>query len=237
MAMTSSLTVLSELANGTAFFEYVETNDDDGFFNGPFASISSAFADRGKKKSLFFARIGASQGTVQARQGTSQAMKKVEHYTVRKVTGDGRCMFRALVQGMATNKGLGLNPTEEQQEADQLRFAVMDAICRSDNRRHLYEEALIAITLEESLKRYCQRIPNSNFWGGESELLVLSRMCLQPIIVYIPEAEARRGGKWGTGFIPIAEYGREYLKPGKNRKPRKPVRLLYSGSNHYDLLV
>jgi hypothetical protein len=97
MAMTSSLTVLSELANGTAFFEYVETNDDDGFFNGPFASISSAFADRGKKKSLFFARIGASQGTVQARQGTSQAMKKVEHYTVRKVTGDGRCMFRALV--------------------------------------------------------------------------------------------------------------------------------------------
>ncbi len=31
------------------------------------------------------------------RQGTSQAMKKVEHYTVRKVTGDGRCMFRALV--------------------------------------------------------------------------------------------------------------------------------------------
>ncbi len=60
-------TVLSELANGTAFFEYVETNDDDGVFNGPFASISSAFADRGKKKSLFFARIGASQGTVQAR--------------------------------------------------------------------------------------------------------------------------------------------------------------------------
>jgi hypothetical protein len=78
------------------------------------------------------------------------------------------------VQGMASNKGLGLNPTEEQQEADQLRFAVMDAICRSDNRRHLYEEALIAITLEESLKRYCQRIPNSNFWGGESELLVSS---------------------------------------------------------------
>ncbi len=60
--------MLSELAHGTAFFEYVETNDDDdGFFNGPFASISSAFADRGKKKSLFFARIGASQGTVQAR--------------------------------------------------------------------------------------------------------------------------------------------------------------------------
>jgi hypothetical protein len=80
MAMTSSLTVLSELANGTAFFEYVETNDDDGVFNGPFASISSAFADRGKKKSLFFARIGASQGTVQARS--------LRGAQARDITGD-----------------------------------------------------------------------------------------------------------------------------------------------------
>ena len=38
--------------------------------------------------------------------------------------------------------------------ADHLRFAVMDAICRSDKRRASYVEALIAITVEESLKRY-----------------------------------------------------------------------------------
>lgn len=25
-------------------------------------------------------------------------MKKLEHFTVQKVTGDGRCMFRALVR-------------------------------------------------------------------------------------------------------------------------------------------
>lgn len=146
-------------------------------------------------------------------------------------------MFRALVQGMALNKGMNLNATEEEKEADQLRFAVMDALCRSDKRRTLYEEALIAITVEESLKRYCQRIPSSNFWGGESELLVLSRMCSQPITVYIPESEAKQGARWGTGYIPIAEYGAEFAKPGKDRKARKPVRLLYNGSNHYDLLI
>lgn len=28
----------------------------------------------------------------------SPAMKKMEHYSVQKVTGDGRCMFRALVK-------------------------------------------------------------------------------------------------------------------------------------------
>lgn len=39
------------------------------------------------------------------------------------------------------------------------------------------------------------------------------------------------------GVIPIAEYGVEFIKGGKNVKPRKPVRLLYSGKNHYDLLL
>lgn len=50
------------------------------------------------------------------------------------------------------------------------------------------------------------------------------------------EFQHTRGG-WGSGFIPIAEYGAEFRKGGLRGKPRKPVRLLYSGKNHYDLLV
>jgi hypothetical protein len=42
-----------------------------------------------------------------------------------------------------------------------------------------------------------------------------------------------RGGGWGSGFIPIAEYGSEFLKGSS----RKAVRLLFSGKNHYDLLL
>lgn len=42
---------------------------------------------------------------------------------------------------------------------------------------------------------------------------------------------------WGNGFIPIAEYGSEFSKQSKKGKQRMPVRLLYSGKNHYDLLV
>lgn len=40
----------------------------------------------------------------------------------------------------------------------------------------------------------------------------------------------------GSGFVPIAEYGLEFTKK-VTKKPRKPVRLLYNGVNHYDLLV
>ncbi|XP_057476313.1 OVARIAN TUMOR DOMAIN-containing deubiquitinating enzyme 3-like isoform X6 [Actinidia eriantha] len=94
---------------------------------------------------------------------------------------------------MALNKGITLNPREEREDADELRVAVKEVIFENGKVRVQYEEALVAITVEESLKRYCQRIGRSNFWGGESELL-----------------HTKSG--WGTGFIPIAEYGSEFGK-------------------------
>nr|ABF95145.1 OTU-like cysteine protease family protein, expressed [Oryza sativa Japonica Group] len=168
------------------------------------------------------------------RGGWSGALNKVEHYGVQRVTGDGRCMFRALVKGMAKNKGIPLTSREEVQDADDLRMAVKEVICDDETERQKYEEAVIAITVDESLRRYCHRIRRSDFWGGESELLVLSKLCRQPIIIYIPEREYH--GR-GNGFIPIAEYGLEFSKDSKQWKKKVPVRLLYSGRNHYDLLV
>ncbi|KAH0635115.1 hypothetical protein KY290_035623 [Solanum tuberosum] len=229
-AMLSNEMVLDELRHGFAQFELVTS---------PVASVSASSNrpyQRGKPFAVFagatghqfFARIGPSLG------GASPALKKVERYSVQKITGDGRCMFRALVKGMAFNKGVKLHPRDERDDADELRMAVKEAICDDEKERLKYEEALVAITVEESLRRYCQRIGRSDFWGGESELLVLSKLCCQPIMVYIPEQE--HGGR-GSGFIPIAEYGAEFRKGSKNRKARKVVRLLYSGRNHYDLLV
>ncbi|XP_015086368.1 OTU domain-containing protein At3g57810 [Solanum pennellii] len=229
-AMFCNETVLDELRHGFAQFELVTS---------PVASVSASSYrpyQRGNPFSVssaatghqFFARIGPSLG------GASPALKKVERYSVQKITGDGRCMFRALVKGMAVNKGVKLHPRDERDDADELRMAVKEAICDDEKERLKYEEALVAITVEESLRRYCQRIGRSDFWGGESELLVLSKLCCQPIMVYIPEQE--HGGR-GSGFIPIAEYGAEFRKGSKNRKARKVVRLLYSGRNHYDLLL
>ncbi|XP_062165875.1 OVARIAN TUMOR DOMAIN-containing deubiquitinating enzyme 3 isoform X2 [Alnus glutinosa] len=219
--------ILEQLKHGTAKFELVSV---------PVPSISTpnsrtcTTAFLGDNSHRFFARIGPSLG------GGSPAMRKLERYSVQKVTGDGRCLFRALVKGMAFNKGISLNPREERENADDLRMAVKEVVCDKDKERHQYEEALVAITVEESLRRYCQRIERPDFWGGESELLVLSKLCRQPIIVYIPEHEHTKGG-WGAGFIPIAEYGAEFGKGLRKDKARKAVRLLYSGKNHYDLLV
>ncbi|XP_048225720.1 OVARIAN TUMOR DOMAIN-containing deubiquitinating enzyme 3 isoform X2 [Ricinus communis] len=225
--------ILEQLKHGVAKFEIVSSPDPSISTWTPFFAHTSH---------RFFARIGPSLSG-------SPATKKLERYSVQKVTGDGRCLFRALVKGMALNKGVSLNPREERDDADDLRMAVKEVLCNGDKERRQYEEALIAISVDESLKRYCQRIGRPDFWGGESELLVLSKLCSQPVIVYIPEHEFltingkalikrndhTRSG-WGSGFIPIAEYGTEFRKGMKKGKPRKVVRLLYNGKNHYDLL-
>ncbi|KAK9920480.1 hypothetical protein M0R45_029035 [Rubus argutus] len=219
--------ILEQLKNGTAQFELVSSPVRSISTSSSQANPAALFGDYNHR---FFARIGPPLF-----RGSS-ATRKVERYSVQRVTGDGRCLFRALVKGMAANKGSPLSPREERDNADELRMAVKEVICENEEERPEYEAALVAITVDESLKRYCQRIQRPDFWGGESELLVLSKLCRQPIIVYIPEHEHTNGGR-GSGFIPIAEYGSEFSKGSRNRKPRKAVRLLYSGRNHYDLLV
>ncbi|RZC84303.1 hypothetical protein C5167_047090 [Papaver somniferum] len=254
--------ILQQLKDGTAKFELV---------NSPVSPISTQIFSspfrREKCSTLFFAKIGSffggggggAAGGDTGGGGTSPAMKKVERFSVRKVTGDGRCLFRALVKGMAINKGIGLSQWQERNDADELRMAVKEVICGSGKERRQYEEALIAITVEESLPRiyhshafdYCL-MDEDNIWDGFKALdidivplqclmvitsfQVLSKLCRQPIVVYIPEHEHNLGG-WGGGFIPIAEYGDEFRKSSKNGEPRKAVKLLYSGKNHYDLLV
>ncbi|OIT19071.1 PREDICTED: OTU domain-containing protein At3g57810 [Nicotiana attenuata] len=230
-AVPSNEVVLEELRHGLAQFELVASlvaSVSASSYRPQQRGLNPFHVFSGASGHQSFARIGPSLG------GGSPALKKVERYSVQRVTGDGRCMFRALVKGMAFNKGVKLNPRDEREDADELRMAVKEALCDDEKERLKYEEALIAITVEESLRQYCQRIGRSDFWGGESELLVLSKLCCQPITVYIPEQE--HGGR-GSGFIPIAEYGAEFRKGSKNRKARKAVRLLYSGRNHYDLLV
>ncbi|GAB2272538.1 OVARIAN TUMOR DOMAIN-containing deubiquitinating enzyme 3 [Dionaea muscipula] len=233
MAESSNATILGELRNGTAHFEMLSPDSPHLPVLGS-SPIPNSTMPRGPSlwsqanSVRFFARIGPPPLA-------SPALKKVEQYGVQKINGDGRCMFRALVRGMARNKGMALTPREERQDADDLRLAVKEVICDDESEQHHYKEALIAITVDEPLKRYCRRIERDDFWGGESELLVLSKLCKQPIVVYIPEHEHTKSR--GSGFIPIAEYGAEYGKGSGKREARDVVRLLYSGRNHYDLLV
>ncbi|AEC09481.1 putative OTU domain, papain-like cysteine peptidase superfamily, ubiquitin thioesterase OTU1 [Arabidopsis thaliana] len=228
---SSNNNILEQLRNGFARFELVSSPTASVSDSISSTSLPASFISTTKGNSyVFFARINSSMNR-------SPAAKKVEKYAVDRVKGDGRCLFRALVKGMAFNKGITLNPQRERDDADELRMAVKEVICNDPKEREKYKEALVAITVDESLKRFCQRIGRHDFWGGESELLVLSKLCKQPIIVYIPEHEHGRGGGYGPGFIPIQEYGSEFRGGwGKGKTNKNVVRLLYSGRNHYDLL-
>jgi hypothetical protein len=59
------------------------------------------------------------------------------------------------------------------------------------------------------------------------------------VAVYIPAAKVKSAGTT-SGFVNIQTYGRDFEKGGKldkSGKGKKPVRLLYNGENHYDLLL
>ena len=126
-----------------------------------------------------------------------------EFYRVIKVRGDGRCMFRSLAICLAHLKKEALTAEAEERDADQLRLAVAEQMCRTAEKRKAYPEAMMAIKYDMGLQEYCKRILDPGFWGGESELLVLSRMLKRRIIVYIPASKAKNVKAGVGGFVPI----------------------------------
>ncbi|XP_061360366.1 uncharacterized protein LOC133304347 isoform X2 [Gastrolobium bilobum] len=102
--------ILQQLRNGTAKFELVSSLVPSVV---ALPNRNTSLFGIGNCSTLFFARIGSSFG------GQSPAMKKLERFSVQKVTGDGRCLFRALVKGMAYNKGIALNQREERENTGE----------------------------------------------------------------------------------------------------------------------
>ncbi|CAL8462045.1 g1576 [Coccomyxa elongata] len=161
--------------------------------------------------------------------------KPETHLRVVPIKGDGRCLFRALAKGLAHAKGQFLGGGAEEADADELRRAVADALCRGPERLNSFKEVLPSIeAFEGGLRRYCTRLQSPSFWGGEVEILILSKMLKSPIYVFQKAEEAGRKDK---GFIPIVKYGEEFAEAKKGKRPRQPVKLLYSSGNHYDLLL
>ena len=90
-------------------------------------------------------------------------------------------MFRSLAIGLAHVTGRNLSSTEEETEADQLRLAVAESLCRSPEKRKKFDLATTAISFEMPIETYCKRILTPTFWGGEPELLVLAEILKRPI--------------------------------------------------------
>ena len=176
------------------------------------------------------------------KKSSSKKKKKSEHFQCVKIKGDGRCMFRALALGLAHLSKHNMTSSEETKEADTLRNAVFEQMCRDEEKRKGHSEASMSIKYgdPEGIEGYCRRIQKEDFWGGETELLVLAKLIRRPIMVYLPAHMAKNAAS-GSGYVCIQTYGEEYAskmnkKTGKVTE-RAPVRLLYNGQTHYDLLI
>lgn len=158
---------------------------------------------------------------------------KGKNWRLYKVKPDGKCMFRALAQGLARHKGDFLATDSEEIEADQLKLAVSDILCENPARRKEFQDATHNVehggTGDASFTAYCRRIKTEGFWGGAAELSALSQLLKVPITVYQPEPTA--------GYEPIVVYGQQWSIPRGSGKFRRMINLLYSSGNHYDLLV
>lgn len=111
----------------------------------PFASLSTSLRrseDQGRMPGMPLFTLARAAATAAE-----------HHMRVIRVKGDGRCMFRAIALGLARNQGRILGANAEEQEADQLRLAVAEALCRSPKRRADFGEAVIAVQAEDKLQK------------------------------------------------------------------------------------
>jgi hypothetical protein len=92
------------------------------------------------------------------------------------------------------HKGRFLGCEEELTEADLLRQACHDALCRTRKRSNNFPDARKQIIYGYGdVKEYCRNLAKSSFWGGEVEMMVITKMLKVPIFVYQSKAETSDG--------------------------------------------
>lgn len=136
------------------------------------------------------------------------------------IKGDGRCLYRAISQGIAYEDGRNLSQRWETEDADALRLLAFNIICKQ--KRGEYKTNMV---IEGNVDRYCSRMLSPKFFAGEVEMKELADALKRPIAVFIQQG--------GAGYRNIVTYGEKW---GQSRK-RNPVKLLYNGQNHFDLLI
>lgn len=138
-------------------------------------------------------------------------------YTVTQIPGDGRCLFRAVAHGSSLRGDAGtLDDAQQRDLADELRLKVADELL---NRR-----AETEWFIEDDFEVYVNRIKNSNVWGGETEILMLSHVLKTRITVFMADRNTK------GGLIAICEYGLDY-------GTADPIQVLYDGFGHYDAVT
>ena len=122
------------------------------------------------------------------------------------------------VRALANGKGYNLGADEEQSEAELLRQACHDALCRSKERSRKYPDARKQVIYGYGdMKSYCKNLARPTFWGGEVEMMIITKMLSVPIFVY--QSVAELGGecalfpRWSGRHVVDAKYAASSIKP------------------------
>lgn len=110
--------------------------------------------------------------------------------------------------------GQPLKVAEEQQAADELRKCICSKLrSRQDD---------ISPFLEVPFEQYIESMSQASTWGGEPELSVSPECLLRLVDVYMNGA---------TGLQVMSSYS------SPDCKQSEPVKVLFNGIGHYDLLI
>jgi len=137
------------------------------------------------------------------------------HFKVHRISGDGSCMFRAIVQGVhMMRQGTPMSIPAETTAALNLRAAIVKELVA---KRSEIEPFVAGIT--DDWDEYVKRMADPGVWGGEPEMVMAVNVIRHPLTVY----------RTVSGSVePIVTYGGDL--------PGKVIHLLWSGA-HYDLLL
>ncbi|XP_049934521.1 uncharacterized protein LOC116257286 [Nymphaea colorata] len=137
-------------------------------------------------------------------------------YKVTGVSGDGRCLFRAVAYGDCLRNGKAAPDEALQKElADDLRARVANELLKRREETEWF--------IEGDFESYVKNIQQPHAWGGEPELLMASHVLQKPISVFMMDGSS-------GDLVSIASYGQEY------RKGNSPITVLFHGYGHYDAL-
>ncbi|CAN6438674.1 unnamed protein product [Victoria cruziana] len=137
-------------------------------------------------------------------------------YKVTGVSGDGRCLFRAVAYGDCLKSGKAAPDEALQRElADDLRARVANELLKRREETEWF--------IEGDFESYVKNIQQPHAWGGEPELLMASHVLQKPISVFMMDGSS-------GDLVCIASYGQEY------HKGNSPITVLFHGYGHYDAL-
>eukprot|EP00438_Fugacium_kawagutii_P013269 Skav218300 [mRNA] locus=scaffold2388:123317:124154:+ [translate_table: standard] len=168
------------------------------------------------RRALKLLGLTACLGGVGFLRGTSSASvaSTGPKYRVISVSGDGNCLFRSVAVGERAQLGQSqpLNRAEEDARSKELRAKAVAELIR--------ERKEIEWAIEGNFDSYVRRMSRSGEWGGEPELLMLSKVLHSCIEVYMMTPTLKK----------IQTYGEEFTDV-------PAIRVLFHGYGHYSAMV